>query len=43
LATVLLPERLRADRKEERMPYDMLKKYLIYAKRFIRPRISEVD
>ena len=29
--------------KSEMIPFDLLKKYLIYAKRFMHPKLSEID
>jgi len=31
------------DEKADLIPHDLLKKYLIYSKRFIRPKLSEID
>lgn len=38
----LLPNN-RMEVKKELIPQDLLKKYLIYSKRFIHPKLSEID
>ena len=39
----LLPNTRFDNENKELIPYDLLKKYLIYAKRFIKPKLSEID
>lgn len=39
----LLPNSFMNEQKEGLIDHQMLKKYLIYAKRFIRPRLNDID
>lgn len=34
---------MQINENKEKMPQDLLKKYLIYARRFIKPKLSEID
>lgn len=40
---MLLPNNRMANTRTDLISQDMLKKYLIYAKRFIKPKLSEID
>ena len=43
LSANLLPDRLKMKDEANLIPYDLLKKYLIYAKRFHRPKLQKLD
>lgn len=44
LSDNLLPDRFNVEADQgELMPYDILKKYLIYAKRHFRPKLAKID
>jgi DNA replication licensing factor MCM2 len=43
LDQIILPNNRMEVNTDDLIPHDLLKKYLIYAKRFIRPKLSEID
>jgi DNA replication licensing factor MCM2 len=40
---MLLPNNRMNNQRTDLIPHQMLKKYLIYSRRFIRPKLSEID
>jgi len=43
LKETLLPNNRMSNDNVDLIPHDLLKKYIIYAKRFLRPKLSEID
>lgn len=43
LAKSLLPNNKMVNDNQNLIPHDLLKKYLIYSKRFTKPKLSEID